>query len=124
MNVSQLARYRALIPSLRKPDDRGYMLYWRVKAHIEAELHKAAAALVPVKQGHKSYSDTGESGCNWVLFRNVSPRLVRAWLEVNGWEQADVSGSHDCTGELYRRAPWVRQVGSRVLVTQSWGYDV
>lgn len=124
MNITHLSRFRALAQSLRRPGDGRWSLLWRIRDAIETERMAAAKALSPVKQGNQAFGDDGQSGRNWVLFRNVHPRLVRAWLVLNGWERADVSSDHDCSGQFFARTPWVRVSGSRVLVTQSWGYDV
>lgn len=124
MNISQLARIRALVPSLRRVGDGRYSLFWRIRNLVQLERRSVAAHLVPVAKGKRAYGDDGTSGLNWVLFRNTHPRIVSEWLEMNGWDSREIHSAYDCTGQYFARNPSIRASGNRVLVTQSWGYDI
>lgn len=65
-----------------------------------------------------------DSGVNWAYFVNANVEQVEAWLKINHWHRIRVNSAYDCTGHYYSGEPCITQQGRRILVKQSWGYDL
>lgn len=72
----------------------------------------------------RATQDEAESGLKWAYFLNTTLDEVNAWLRANEWGEVRINSPYDCTGQFFARSPYVEQIGNRILVKQSWGYDV
>ncbi len=80
-----------------------------------------------LKKGTRYHSDNGESGVSyWVFKGSVPDAEIFEYLEAVGVEPEGfhANSMYDCTGKLCANSVSLVRKGSRVLVTQLWGYDV
>ena len=76
-----------------------------------------------------SYTDDGESGCDWWVFRADMDNgtIIKNLIEMGVCEDTDRGvyddNDWDCSGKCMRNEPRTRRTNTRVLVTQSWCFD-
>ena len=75
------------------------------------------------RRAARAEQNDSDSGLTWALFVGVSDAQVERFMEEN-MPEVRVTAEHDCSGQFFARNPYMWRVGKRVLVRQSWGYDL
>ena len=69
-------------------------------------------------------AEESDSGVHWcVLPGTTSEEAVTGFL-ARFMQPVRINSAHDCTGRYFADGVIVRRHAQRILITQSWGYDV